>query len=63
MTAHNTNAAWQTRKEAAIARGEGNLAQLSRTAPPWKEKELIDIPLYVGGPLLTKWGDRYLVGG
>lgn len=47
----------------SLSRCKGNLAQLSRTAPPWKEKELIDISLYVGGPLLTKWGDRYLVGG
>ncbi|MCG8598938.1 MAG: hypothetical protein MI807_02245 [Verrucomicrobiales bacterium] len=47
----------------SLSRCKGNLAQLSRTAPPWKEKELIDIPLYVGGPLLVKWGDRYLVGG
>ena len=28
MSTKNTNASWQTRKEAAIARGEGNLAQL-----------------------------------
>ena len=28
MSSKNTNAAWQARKEAAIARGEGNLAQL-----------------------------------
>jgi len=28
MTTENTNAAWQIRKNAAIARGEGNLAAL-----------------------------------
>ena len=29
MTQPNTNAAWQARKSDAIARGEGNLADLS----------------------------------
>ena len=28
MSAHNTNSAWQARKDVAIARGEGNLASL-----------------------------------
>ena len=28
MTTENTNAAWQLRKNAAMARGEGNLAAL-----------------------------------
>lgn len=47
----------------AISRCGARTAQLSRTKPPWKEKSLIDLPTYLGGPLLTKWGDRTLVGG
>ena len=30
---------------------------------PWLEKSLVDFDFYIGGPLLTKWGGRYLVGG
>lgn len=47
----------------ALSRCGANTAQLSRTKPPWKDKTLIDIPTYLGGPLLSKWGKRTLVGG
>lgn len=43
--------------------GLGKEAQLLRSKPPyvtWERKSL-DWP--IGGPLLTKWGERYLVGG
>jgi len=38
-------------------------AQLCRAKPPYAEWSLTDLDRYVGGPLLAKWGDRYLVGG
>lgn len=43
--------------------GGGKEAQLLRSRPPfatWERKSL-DRP--IGGPLLAKWGDRYVVGG
>lgn len=47
----------------AISRCGAKTAQLGKADPPWIEKTLVDIPTYLGGPLLAKWGDRYLVGG
>tara|TARA_B110000305_G_scaffold208180_1_gene240229 strand:- start:1967 stop:3016 length:1050 start_codon:yes stop_codon:yes gene_type:complete len=47
----------------AVSRSGGQPAQLVRADPPWKEKTLVNFDRYIGGPLLTKWGDRYLVGG
>lgn len=47
-----------------IARhGEGKEAQLLRSRPPYThwERKPLDQPL--GGPLIAKWGERYLVGG
>jgi hypothetical protein len=43
--------------------GEGKEAQLLRSRPPYTtfERKSLDRP--IGGPLLTKWGDRYVVGG
>ena len=38
-------------------------AQLGTAAPPWTEKKIVDLPTYLGGPLLARWGSRYLVGG
>jgi hypothetical protein len=38
-------------------------AQLLRSSPPYTHWERQDLDRAVGGPLLTKWGDRYLVGG
>ena len=43
-------------------RGRGN-AQLLRSKPPyttWRRKEL---DRYIGGPLIARWGDRFVVGG
>ncbi|MDF1656999.1 MAG: hypothetical protein P1U58_05265 [Verrucomicrobiales bacterium] len=47
----------------AVSRSGSEPAQLVRADPPWQEKSRIDFPDYIGGPLLAKWGDRYLVGG
>jgi hypothetical protein len=45
-----------------IGRRKGN-AQLLRSKPPYTRWERKDLDRYVGGPLITKWGDRYVVGG
>lgn len=48
----------------AVARsGSGRNAQLVRSTPPHEEFERTDLGRYIGGPLLTKWNDRYVVGG
>ena len=47
----------------AVSRSGSQPAQLVRADPPWKEKTRVDFPDYIGGPLLARWGDRYLVGG
>ena len=38
-------------------------AQLLRAKPPYTHWDRKDLDRSIGGPLLTKWGDRYLVGG
>jgi hypothetical protein len=43
--------------------GEGKEAQLLRSRPPYSTWERTSLDRPIGGPLLTKWGDRYLVGG
>ena len=43
-------------------RGSGP-AQLLRSRPPYTDWDRRDLDRYIGGPLLTKWGNRYLVGG
>lgn len=48
----------------AVARSGGRRpAQLCRARPPYREWTRVDLDRYIGGPLLAKWGDRYLVGG
>ncbi len=47
----------------AVSRSGGQPAQLVRGEKPWIEKTRQDFPFYIGGPLLAKWGERYLVGG
>ena len=43
--------------------GGGKNAQLLRSKPPYAEWERKDLGRSIGGPLLTKWGDRIVVGG
>lgn len=43
-------------------RGSGN-AQLLRSQPPYREWDRQDLDRYIGGPLLTRWADRWVVGG
>ena len=38
-------------------------AQLLRSRPPYTQWDRKDLDRSIGGPLLTKWGDRYVVGG
>ena len=47
----------------SISRCGSDTAQLGTAAPPWTEKKIVDLPTYLGGPLLARWGSRYLVGG
>jgi len=48
----------------ALVRGASAPAtRLCRAKPPYQEWDRHDLGVYVGGPLLTKWGERYLVGG
>ena len=48
----------------AIARsGAGRNAQLCRSRPPYTHWQRKDLGRYIGGPLLARWGNRYLVGG
>ncbi len=48
----------------AVARsGGGRNAVLCRSKPPYQKWERKDLGRYIGGPLLVRWGDRYVVGG
>jgi hypothetical protein len=47
----------------AVGRRGGDNAQLLRSRPPYTHWERKDLDRYVGGPLVVKWGDRYVVAG
>ncbi len=47
----------------AIGRRGGGNAQLLRSTPPYTNWVRKDLDRYIGGPLLARWGDRYVVGG
>lgn len=47
----------------AVGRRGNAPAQLLRSKPPYAEWDRRDLDRYLGGPLLTKWGGHYLVGG
>jgi hypothetical protein len=48
----------------AVARGMGQRpAQVCRSQPPYTEWTQVNLDRHIGGPLLTRWGARYLVGG
>jgi hypothetical protein len=38
-------------------------AQVCRSKPPYTEWSQTDLDRYIGGPMLARWGTRYLVGG
>jgi hypothetical protein len=48
----------------AIARAFRNApAQVLRSHYPWTDWERVKLDRYIGGPLLVRWGDRWVVGG
>jgi hypothetical protein len=47
----------------AVGRRGGGNAQLLRSRPPYTQWDRKDLDRYIGGPLVVKWGDRYVVGG
>jgi hypothetical protein len=47
----------------AIGRCGSRPAQLLKSQPPYAQWTRKNLPAYIGGPLLARWGDRWLVGG
>ncbi|MEZ5402464.1 MAG: sialidase family protein [Bryobacteraceae bacterium] len=48
----------------ALARGGGERnAELCTARPPYSKFERRDLGRYVGGPMIARWGSRYLAGG
>lgn len=47
----------------AVGRRGNAPAQLLRSRPPYSHWDRKDLDRFVGGPLVVKWGDRYVVGG
>ncbi|MEE3370139.1 MAG: hypothetical protein VX346_12420 [Planctomycetota bacterium] len=47
----------------AIGRRGSQRAQLLRSAPPYTKWQRQELDRYIGGPLLTRWGGRTVVGG
>ncbi len=47
----------------AIGRRGRDKAQLLKSKPPYKQWQREDLDRYIGGPLLVRWGDHYVVGG
>ncbi|MCP4169216.1 MAG: hypothetical protein GY758_00405 [Fuerstiella sp.] len=47
----------------AIGRRGSQPAQILKSQPPYQEWSRNDLDRYIGGPLLTRWGDRFVVGG
>lgn len=47
----------------AVGRRGSDPAQLLMSRPPYRQWKRTQFDRYIGGPLLVKWGDRYLVGG
>lgn len=46
-----------------IARRGSDHAQIVRSSPPYQQWDRKDLDRYIGGPLLVRWGDRWVVGG
>ena len=47
----------------AVSRAGSEPAELIRASPPWREKTRVNLPEYIGGPLLAGWGTDTFVGG
>jgi hypothetical protein len=46
-----------------IGRRGGDKAQLLQSSPPYTKWKRTELNRYIGGPLIIRWGDRYVVGG
>jgi len=47
----------------AISRKTSFTSDLSRSRPPYTDWSRVELPTFIGGPLLTRWKDQWLVGG
>jgi hypothetical protein len=47
----------------AVSRRGSAPAQLVTSQPPYTEWQRNDLSEYIGGPLLTRWGDHWVAGG
>ena len=47
----------------AVGRRGSDKAQFLKSSPPYTQWERRDFDRYIGGPLIAKWGDRFVVGG
>jgi len=47
----------------AVGRRGGSPAQLLRSKPPYTKWQRTELDRYIGGPLIVRWGERYVVGG
>ncbi|QDV87095.1 hypothetical protein TBK1r_61230 [Stieleria magnilauensis] len=47
----------------AVGRRGSDTAQLLRSKPPYQQWDRRELDRYIGGPLIVRWGDRYVVGG
>lgn len=47
----------------ALSRTSADHAVLGRARPPYETWQREKLPGYLGGPVLARWGDRFLVGG
>jgi len=47
----------------AVGRRGRDNAQLLKSKPPYTQWQRKQLDRYIGGPLLTQWGGRYVVGG
>ena len=47
----------------AVSRAGSKKAQLAKAKQPYQSWARRDLPTYIGGPLLARWGDRWIVGG
>ena len=46
-----------------IGRRARSNAEILRSSPPWTDWKRTDLPFRIGGPLLVKWNDYWVVGG
>ena len=47
----------------AIGRRGSDKAQILRSQPPYQEWQRKELDRYIGGPMLVRWGNRWVVGG